>query len=111
MKVLMGGFSGNTADDPERVRRRPRNAQRKPKSHWGRSGPDIGSIVTIKGDCATMVPENAKERIIAKRGDILLVVGKGEKQTKSSPYYDVDVLHQGIKCRIPIMFIKPVEDE
>ena len=58
-----------------------------------------------------MMPENARETIVAKRGDILLVVGKGEKETKSSPYYDVDVLYQGIRCRIPIMFIKPVEDD
>lgn len=58
-----------------------------------------------------MMPVNASETIVAKRGDILLVVGKGEKETKSSPYYDVDVLHQGIRCRIPIMFIKPIEDD
>jgi len=57
-----------------------------------------------------MTPDNSSETIVAKRGDVLLVVGKSEKETKSSPVRDVYVIHQGVRCRIPVMFIKPVEE-
>jgi hypothetical protein len=58
-----------------------------------------------------MMPDGAHENVVAKRGDILLVVGKGERETKSSPVRDVYVIHQGTRCRVSVMFIKPVEEK
>lgn len=55
-----------------------------------------------------MTPDNSSETVIAKRGDVLLVVGA---QAKASPVRDVYVIHQGIRCRIPVMFIKPIEED
>ena len=106
MKALRNGFSGDTADDPENLRPLRNRGPRKAPTAWGRGGPPVGTLVTIKGDAATACCED--KIVVLHRGQIMLVVDKVPPGTKSGETLSVIVICEGRRHEVRVVFLKEV---